>query len=86
MSTNVNRRILQDYRNLKKDCDKGIYAEPLPQDITLWNAVIMGPKGSIWERGVFKLTMEFPKNYPTSNPTVKFITPMYHPNSKNNNK
>lgn len=82
MSTQTNRRILNDLKMIKKDFDKNIYAEPLPDDLYLWNAVIIGQNDTIWEGGCFKLVIKFTNDYPTSPPTVKFVTPMFHPNSK----
>jgi Ubiquitin-conjugating enzyme len=32
--------------------------------------------------GTFKLTMEFAEDYPNKPPVVKFVSPMFHPNSE----
>lgn len=50
-------------------------------NIMFWEAVIFGPEDTIWEGGVFKLTLEFSEDYPNKSPKVKFITKMFHPNS-----
>ena len=47
-----------------------------------WLVHLPGPQGSPFEGGVFRLSFEFPANYPFKHPEVKFITPMYHPNIK----
>lgn len=47
-----------------------------------WNAVIFGPEGTIWDGGVFRLTMEFSEDYPNKAPVVKFKTRLFHPNGK----
>lgn len=58
-----------------------------------WNAIIFGPDGAppaacpapagtVWDGGVFKLSMEFSEDYPNKAPVVKFRTPMFHPNSE----
>mmetsp|Transcript_14729 Transcript_14729/g.15230 ORF Transcript_14729/g.15230 Transcript_14729/m.15230 type:complete len:154 (+) Transcript_14729:26-487(+) len=80
MSNSTNRRILNDLKHIKKEFEKGIFAEPLKDNLFLWHAIILGPPDSIWEGGCFKLTMEFPKDYPTKPPLVKFISSMFHPN------
>ena len=80
MSSEDKRRLLHDFRRLKNDPPVGISASPEAEDIMKWNAVIFGPEGTVWEDGVFKLTLQFPENYPHKAPEVKFITPVFHPN------
>lgn len=80
MSNQTNRRIINDLKHIKLEFDKQIFAEPLPDNLLNWQAVILGPPDSIWDGGVFKLTMEFPKDYPIKPPLVKFVTTMFHPN------
>ena len=41
---------------------------------------ILGPEGSPFEGGVFKLELFLPEDYPMSAPKVRFITKIYHPN------
>jgi ubiquitin-conjugating enzyme E2 A len=40
------------------------------------------PDDTPWEGGTFKLTMSFTEEYPNRPPKVKFVTKMFHPNSK----
>ena len=47
-----------------------------------WNAVIFGPENSPWDGGTFKLVLEFSEQYPNKAPIVKFVSKMFHPNSK----
>ena len=49
-------------------------------DIYKWNVIIKGPNKSCYEGGLFKLYLEFPKNYPEDPPKLKFVTKIYHPN------
>ena len=44
----------------------------------LWN--LLGPEGSPFEGGVFKLELFLPEEYPMSAPKVRFMTKIYHPN------
>ena len=43
-------------------------------------ASIIGPIGSPYEGGVFKLRIKFPDNYPFKHPDLQFITKIFHPN------
>jgi ubiquitin-conjugating enzyme E2 D/E len=45
-----------------------------------WNAVILGPSGTPYENGVFKLDIIIPDRYPFEPPQIKFKTKIYHPN------
>jgi len=47
-----------------------------------WRLSIEGPKDSPYEGGVFQVDIRFPSEYPFKFPEVKFITPIYHPNIK----
>lgn len=39
-----------------------------------------GPKGTVYEKGVFTLSVHVPARYPFEPPQVRFVTPVYHPN------
>ena len=51
---------------------------PNINDIYSWDAIIYGPKDTIYENGKFKLSIFIPEHYPFESPVIKFITPMYH--------
>jgi ubiquitin-conjugating enzyme E2 T len=42
--------------------------------------LLQGPKGTVYEKGVFTLSVHIPPRYPFEPPQVRFITPVYHPN------
>lgn len=64
---NVNDHEISSYHHSKKDYYN-------------WNATITGPQESPYANGIFNLSISFPPNYPFKAPSVKFITPIYHPN------
>lgn len=45
-----------------------------------WEAVIIGPKGSTYEDGLYRLDIKFSNDYPNTKPTFTFMTKIYHPN------
>ena len=45
-----------------------------------WNILLLGPADTIFEGGIFKCQIEFPKEYPNKPPSFKFIDKLYHPN------
>uniref|UniRef100_A0A8C5L1Q8 Ubiquitin-conjugating enzyme E2 C n=1 Tax=Jaculus jaculus TaxID=51337 RepID=A0A8C5L1Q8_JACJA len=45
-----------------------------------WIGTIHGAAGTVYEDLRYKLSLEFPSGYPYNAPTVKFLTPCYHPN------
>ncbi|KAK8604498.1 hypothetical protein V6N13_099438 [Hibiscus sabdariffa] len=73
-------RLMKELENLDQALPVGISAEPKDNNIMHWNAIILGPDKSPWEGGSFKLTLQFPEDYPTKPPTVRFISRMFHPN------
>lgn len=69
-------KLLSESEQLQKD---GIFLEK-PEDINLWNITIKGPIDTPYEEGIFKLQIRFEENYPIKPPSIKFLTPMFHPN------
>ncbi|MCL4120300.1 UNVERIFIED_CONTAM: hypothetical protein GTU68_060941 [Idotea baltica] len=76
----VSKRLQHELMTLMMGKDKGISAFPEGDNLFKWIATIVGANGTVYEDLKFKLSLEFPSNYPYSAPTVKFITPCFHPN------
>lgn len=58
----------------------GVSAFP-GDDITVWAATVEGVNADGVYYGLsYSLSMVFPPDYPMSPPTVKFTTPIWHPN------
>ncbi|KAI8909111.1 ubiquitin-conjugating enzyme/RWD-like protein [Gorgonomyces haynaldii] len=49
-------------------------------NIFLWEIMIMGPEGTLYEGGFFRARLEFPNNYPLMPPKMTFTSRMFHPN------
>jgi ubiquitin-conjugating enzyme E2 D/E len=61
--------------------DHNITASPInDSNIKKWSATIIGPSGSPYEGGKFKLNIEIPNDYPFKPPKISFITKIHHPN------
>ncbi|KAJ3297043.1 Ubiquitin-conjugating enzyme E2 11 [Rhizoclosmatium sp. JEL0117] len=58
----------------------GVSAFPEEGNLLSWIATIHGPVGTVYDGFTYKLSMKFPLNYPFTAPTIRFETPMYHPN------
>ncbi|GHJ88892.1 hypothetical protein NliqN6_5294 [Naganishia liquefaciens] len=84
MSTIARRRLVRDLKRLKTEVPEGISAFPKPENIMLWNAVIVGPADTPFAGGTFRLIMTFEETYPNRPPSVKFVSKMFHPNVYNN--
>jgi len=69
------KRVLKDIKDL---------ALVAPDCIITDNTVIVvdlpGPKDSQYAKGVWKIRIEIPKEYPYKSPSVGFVTKIYHPN------
>lgn len=84
----MQKRLAQELRKFKEEgpgaLPMGITVSP-DEDMKLWHASIMGPPGSAYEGGVYKIVMQFKANdkgekYPFVPPLVGFVTPIFHPN------
>ena len=77
------KRLLNDFKNIKEaqeNEDVGVLASPHEDNLMIWDCIIFGPENSIWEGGVFNLTMTFTEDYPNKPPDVKCKTKVFHPN------
>lgn len=50
------------------------------EDMFHWQGIIIGPADTPFEGSLFRLSIEFPVDYPYEPPNVKFETKIYHPN------
>ncbi|KAM6541721.1 hypothetical protein CsatB_006168 [Cannabis sativa] len=44
---------------------------------------MIGPEGTVYEKGVFNIKIQIPERYPFQPPTMTFATQIYHPNIDN---
>ncbi len=77
-----NNRILSDLKNLSNhDIPDIIKDVDINDDITDEHIVLLkGPKDTPYEKGLFKLSIKLPEDYPHKPPKLNFLTKIYHPN------
>lgn len=80
------KRLKKELKIVVTDPSENISASPVDNDMTKWEAIIIGPKGTPYEDGIFKLSIDFPDDYPFVPPNIRFVTQIYHPNIDSNGK
>ena len=83
--SNRQKRVAQEYARLKKLYKQGVIKQLKAFDsnnksIDHLKILIVGPKGSAYQGGYFKLELKFPREYPSRPPFVRLHTPIWHPN------
>ena len=69
------KRIVLELKELIEDPPFNCSAGPInDEDMTKWEGSIIGPEGTPYEGGLFKISIRFPEDYPFVPPKVKFIT------------
>jgi len=72
--TEVNDASTLDQQNM-------IYSvSPNGDNLFSWSGYIFGPSGSPYQGGAFKISIDYPTNYPFRPPKIVFLTKIYHPN------
>jgi ubiquitin-conjugating enzyme E2 A len=75
----TNIRLSRELARLQSDNLDDIISV-VPINDYCWHAKIKGPVNTPFENGVFDIQLTFDSDYPIKAPSVKFLTPMFHPN------
>ena len=68
------KRIIADIHDLKSDPVQGIFINFDEKKLDTIQALIIGPKDTPYENGIYYFTLKFPKTYPFESPKAKFET------------
>jgi len=82
-------RLAQERKDWRKDHPFGFIAKPAKKkdkngdevtDLTVWDCFLPGKTGTIWEGGLYPITLTFGEDYPAKPPRVAFPPGFFHPN------
>lgn len=75
------QRIQKELLEIQREPPETISAGPVREsNMFQWEGFIIGPTGSPYEGGMFRLAILYPDDYPFRPPCVRFTTQIYHPN------
>jgi ubiquitin-conjugating enzyme E2 I len=85
MSGLARGRLAEERKNWRKDHPHGFFARPTTNpdgsmNLMKWECGIPGKKATVWDGGVYPLSIEFSEDYPTKPPLCKFPKGFFHPN------
>lgn len=75
------KRIAKELEECRQDTKSGVSLDLVNEsDLTHLAGFFNGPPGTPYEKGVFKVDIKIPNEYPFKPPVMKFLTKIYHPN------
>eukprot|EP00054_Salpingoeca_dolichothecata_P027154 m.197600 g.197600 ORF g.197600 m.197600 type:complete len:1101 (+) comp25879_c0_seq3:125-3427(+) len=74
------KRILKELARYHKNPHPCFKVYPSCENIRFWLILMEGSEGTPYEGGVFLLYAQFPQDYPTKPPQLRFATSIYHCN------
>jgi ubiquitin-conjugating enzyme E2 C len=76
----VTKRLQTELMTLMMSGNKACTAFPDGDNLFSWTGNLLGADGTVYEGLSYKLSLKFPAEYPFVAPTIKFVTPCFHPN------
>ncbi|OBA21147.1 ubiquitin carrier protein [Metschnikowia bicuspidata var. bicuspidata NRRL YB-4993] len=75
------KRIAKELEECRQDTKSGVSLDLVNEsDLTHLTGYFNGPPGTPYEKGVFKVDINIPNEYPFKPPVMRFLTKIYHPN------
>lgn len=84
ISPQVLKRIAKEVAALIKEAPEGIKMHMNEEDITDIQATIIGPEGTPYEGGRFRMKIVLGESFPSGPPKGFFLTKIFHPNVAKN--
>ena len=79
----AHRRIQKELKDIERNCPSDHHFQVVGNDVLVMEGHIIGPTGSPYADGVYKLSIACPSDYPFKPPHIKMLTEIYHPNINN---
>jgi ubiquitin-conjugating enzyme (huntingtin interacting protein 2) len=77
---NPNKRIVKEVEEIKRDTSSGVKVEVDEMNPNHLVGSIHGPEDTPYHKGLFKVDIVIPSDYPFTPPKMKFLTKIWHPN------
>ena len=74
------KRLRKEAVEARKSKDPDLVLAPNEDNLSQWRAWIRGPEETAFEGGVFELEISTCSQYPLAPPTIRMVTPIFHPN------
>ncbi|KAL5120056.1 hypothetical protein ACEQ8H_002154 [Pleosporales sp. CAS-2024a] len=75
------KRLMTELQTYQSDPNEALLElGPADDDVMHWRAVMKGVVGTAYEGGRWLLDIHIPHAYPLSPPSIRFVTPICHPN------
>ena len=80
LSREGSRRLMSELRALARDPHPNVSVYPSEGNLRFWRVLVEGPAGSTYAHGCWLGWLKFPRDYPSSPPEFKLVTPIRHCN------
>ncbi|RCI10219.1 hypothetical protein L249_8728 [Ophiocordyceps polyrhachis-furcata BCC 54312] len=77
------KRMTKEFAEASASPPQGFTVSLDTSSLTRWNLIFAPPQPSAYHPGRYALVMTLPAEYPFRPPTIRFATPVYHPNVTN---
>lgn len=76
----LNKRIIKEYHECVEFKDYNFQVKLINNVYNNWELKFTGPKDTLYQNGIFVLSVKFNNDYPFIPPSIMFLTKILHPN------